>query len=112
MTTEPTELALITVHFAREKLQALDLLASIFGAMTWEKTDEDSTEPPLRQPTTNSATSMPLTARLPAILSSLVTGWSNPPLDLGKSQNCPEHPPCQNCFGSAMIATRPRSWTP
>jgi hypothetical protein len=38
------ELALITVHFARENLQALDLLASIFGAMTWEKTDEDSTD--------------------------------------------------------------------
>jgi len=38
------ELALITVHFARENLQALDLLASIFGAMTWEKTDKDSTD--------------------------------------------------------------------
>ena len=44
MTTEPAELALITVHFARENLQALDLLANIFGAVTWEKTDEDSAD--------------------------------------------------------------------
>jgi hypothetical protein len=42
MTTEPTELALITVHFAREKLQALESLAN--SAMTWERTDEDSTD--------------------------------------------------------------------
>lgn len=38
------DLALITVHFARENLQALNLLASVFGAMTWEKIDEDSTD--------------------------------------------------------------------
>lgn len=38
------DLALITVHFARENLQALDILANIFGAMTWERTDEDSTD--------------------------------------------------------------------
>lgn len=42
MTTEPTELALITVHFARENLQDLDLLANIFGAMTCETVEDQA----------------------------------------------------------------------